>query len=111
MKYEFGVACQYHCAGAGIDCIGELRFPDYASAKDYADKEDECIPTIYIIINDRYVFYCGEYLVTPRPGDAVPWIYSIESKPWGQIETRIWWGKFIENPEAFFHLAEGEIGA
>jgi hypothetical protein len=111
MKYEFGVAELYHCAGAGIDYLGEERYPDYASAKAYADTVDDCRPTIYIIINDRYAFYCEPYHVALNPGDVVPYVYSIKSMPWGQVETRIWWGKFIENPEAFFHLAVGEIGA
>ena len=110
MKYEFGVASLYHMAGAGIEYLGEERFPDYASAKSYADQEEECMPTIYIIIDEKYAFYCGRYFVEPLPGDVVPYVYSIESKPWGQIETRIWWNKLVENPSAFYHLAVGEIG-
>lgn len=110
MKYEFGVASCYHMAGAGVEYIGEERFPDYASAKACADQEEECMPTIYIIIDGKYAFYCGRYMVEPQPGDVVPYVYSIESKPWGQVETRIWWNKLVENPSAFYHLAVGEIG-
>lgn len=110
MKYEFGIASLYHMAGAGIEYIGKERFSDYASAKAYADQEEECMPTIYIIIDGKYAFYCEPYAVELRPGDVVPYVYSIESKPWGQVETRIWWNKLVENPSAFYHLAVGEIG-
>lgn len=112
MKYSFGVACAYHMAGAGVDHIGKMRFPTYASAKAYADKEDECMPTIYIIIDDKYAFFCKPYAsyVTLSKNDVVPYVYSIESKPWGQVETRIWWRNLVENPTAFYHLAEGIIG-
>lgn len=112
MKYEFGVASVYHMAGAGVEDIGELRFPTYATAKAYADEEDECMPTIYIIIDDKYAFYCEPYAngVRLSPNDVVPYVYSIESKPWGQVETRIWWDELIKNPSAFYHLAEGIIG-
>lgn len=112
MKYSFGVACAYHMAGAGVDHIGKMRFPNYASAKAYADTVDDCQPTIYIIIDGKYAFYCKPYApcVALSKNDVVPYVYSIESKPWGQVETRIWWEKLIKNPSAFYHLAEGVIG-
>ena len=112
MKYEFGVAKQYHMAGADVDHLGDERFPDYATAKLYADQEDECQPTIYIIIDNKYAFYCEPYAscVKLRKGDVVPYVYSIQSTPWGQIEVRIWWNKLIENPQSFYRLAVGKVG-
>ena len=110
MKYEFGVASLYHMAGAGVEYIGKERFPDYASAKAYADQEEESMPTIYIIIDEKYAFYCEPYAVPLRPGDVVPFVSSIECQPWGQVETRIWWKALEQNPSAFYHLAVGEIG-
>lgn len=106
MKIEFAVASCCHMAGAGINYIRRERFLDYDSAKAYADTFNDCLPTIYIVINDLYVFYCHRSAVA----NTISWIYSIESKPWGQVETKIWWNKFIENPEAFFHLAVGKLG-
>ena len=112
MKYEFGVACTYHMAGGKVSDIGKGRFPNYASAKAHADKQDDCDPTIYIIIDDKYAFFCEPYApyVVLSKNDVVPYVYSIESKPWGQIETRIWWKNLIKNPSAFYHLAEGIVG-
>ena len=111
MKYAFGVAEKYHFAGAGVEDLGKTRYPDYASAKAYADTVDDCLPTIYIIIDDKYAFYCEPYKTPLQPGDVVPFVSSIECKPWGQVETRIWWKALEQNPEAFYHLAVGQIGA
>lgn len=111
MKYEFAVACACHCSGAGIQYIGKERFSTHKAAQNYADKIDDCIPTIYIIIDDKYVFYCHPYhpSVWLAKNDVVPWVYSIQPTPWGEIETRIWWRELIKNPQAFYHLAVGEI--
>ena len=112
MKYEFAVASLYHMSGAGPEHIGSLRFATYAEAQAFADDLDECIPTIYIIIDDKYAFYCEPYAVgTYLDEDSViPWVYSIKSHPWGQVETRIWWEALKQNPAVFYHLAVGEIG-
>ena len=112
MKYEFGVARSHHCSGTGVDALGSERFPTYEKAWEYARQEDECRPTIYIIIDEKYVFYCTPYAKSSYASSdqPVPRIYSIESKPWGQVETRIWWAGFKKNPSAFYHLAVGKIG-
>ena len=108
MKYEFAVAHAYHMSGAKVADIDSMRFSNYREAQEYARTFLEyCEPTIYIIIDDKYAFYC-QY---SELFDEVPWVYSIEAKtPWGQVETRIWWKALKENPSAFYHLAEGVIG-
>ncbi len=107
MKYEFAVAYAYHMSGGKVEDIDSRRFADYDSAEEYAHSFDDCHPTIYIIIDDKYVFYCHRSMVS----NSISWVYSIEAKtPWGQVETRIWWKALEENPSAFYHLAEGIIG-
>lgn len=108
MDFQFGVAYLYHMGGAGPEHIDHRRFKDYDSAQKYAHtKEDECAPTIYLIVNNKYAFYCKRSMVE----NELAWVYSIESKPWGQVETRIWWKDFKKNPAKFFSLAVGKIGA
>ena len=111
MKYEFGVAKKYHFSGAGVEDLESERFSTYEEAFAYASEEDECVPTIYIIVDEKYAFLCKPYAkgCILSPSDVVPWVYSIESKPWGQIETRIWWEELKKNPSAFYHLAVGKI--
>lgn len=104
-KFEFGVAECYHMASAKVEHMGKQRFLDYDSAQEYVRTVNDCFPTIYLIVNDEYCFYCKRSAVKNLPC----WVYSIESTPWGQIETRIWWNDFIKNPNKFFHLAVGKI--
>ena len=106
MKYEFAVAHAYHMSGGRVEDIDNMRFLNYKEAEDYARTFLEyCHPTIYIIIDNKYVFYCHYSEIF----DEVPWVYSIQSTPWGQIETRIWWNKLVENPSVFYHFAVGEL--
>lgn len=107
MKVELGVAYRYHMGGAGPQHIDNRRFQDYDSAQAYARTFDEGEPTIYLIVNDKYAYYCQRSMVENK----IAWVYSIESKPWGQVETRIWWREFQKSPEVFFYLAVGKIGA
>lgn len=106
MEIEFGVAYLYHMGGAKPKHIDDCRFKDYDSARAYANTFDDGEPTIYLIVNNKYAFYCKRSMVVNEPA----WVYSIESKPWGQIETRIWWEDFKKNPAKFFSLAVGKIG-
>ena len=106
MKYEFAVAHSYHSSGASPKYIDNKRFLDYDSAKDYASSFlDECFPTIYIIFDNTYVFYCKRSAVE----NNIVWLYSIRNTEWGQIETRIWWKDFLKNPQSFYHLAIDKI--
>ena len=57
MKYEFGVAKKHHFSGAGVEDLGTERFSTYTDALAYASQEDECHPTIYIIIDNKYAFF------------------------------------------------------
>ena len=106
MDIKFGVAVAYHCAGAGPSALHENRFATYDEADQYADQyRDECEPTIYVIVDNKYVFYCKRSAVANEPHI----IYHLETFDEGQIETRIWWRKFSEHPENFLHLATAII--
>ena len=111
MKYEFGVATKYHFSGARVENLESKRFSTYEEALKYASQKNECIPTIYIIIDEKYAFYCKPYAkgCVLSSNQVVPWVYSIENKPWGQVETRIWWEELKKNPSNFYHLAVGKI--
>jgi hypothetical protein len=106
MKYEFAVAHAYHMSGGRVEDIDEERFSSYQEAQEYARTFLEyCEPAIYIIVDNEYVFYCHYMEVF----EDIPWVYSIQSMPWGQVETRIWWKKLEENPKGFYHLAQGRL--
>ena len=106
MKIEFGVAIKYHFSGAGPEHLHKERFPDYDSANRYASGYcDECVPTIYLIADGKYVFCCERSAVSNEPYK----VYNIQSYPWGQVETRVWWREFIANPKAYLHLAEAVL--
>ena len=106
MKYQFAVAVEYHCIGADPDHIRKERFDDYDSANAFAENyRDECEPTIYIIIDEKYVFYCKRSAVD----NAVSYVYSLQSTGWGQIKTSIWCEDFLENPEIFYYLAVDKL--
>lgn len=106
MKYQFAVAVQYHFSGASPDRITKERFNDYDSANAFADTfRDECEPTIYIIIDEKYVFYCTRSAVANK----VAYVYSLQSTGWGQIKTTIWWENLIKNPEIFYYLAVDKL--
>lgn len=106
MKIEFGVAVQYHMAGATPDRLLRARFATYDEADRYADDyRDECEPTIYVIVDDTYVFYCERSAVANVPYK----VYHLEGFKEGQIETRIWWREFEANPQKYLHLATAII--
>ena len=102
MKIEFGVAVQYHMAGATPDHLHGARFATYDDADRYAeDYRDECEPTIYVIVDDTYVFYCERSAVANEPYK----VYHLAGFKEGQIETRIWWREFKANPQKYLHFA------
>jgi hypothetical protein len=106
MKYQFAVAVQYHCMGADPDRITKERFDDYDSANAFADKyREECEPTIYIIIDEKYIFYCKRSAVANK----VSYVYSLQNTGWGQIKTTIWWEHLVENPKNFYYLAVDKL--
>lgn len=106
MKYQFAVAVHYHHMGANPDHIRKERFDDYDSADAFAQNyRDECEPTIYVIIDEKYVFYCERTAVDNK----VAYVYSLQSTGWGQIKTSIWWEDFLENPEIFYYLAVDKL--
>ena len=103
MKIQFGVAIQYHCSGADPDHLTKDRFATYDEADLFAEMcRDECEPTIYVILNDKYVFHCERSAVANQPYK----IYHLETFKGGQVETRIWWREFTTHPLDFVHLAQ-----
>lgn len=106
MDLKFGIAVASHMAGAGVDRMLKERFATYDEADAYAERyRDECEPTIYVIVNNKYAFYCERSAVANEPYK----VYHLKHFKEGQVETRIWWREFKRNPEAFLHLATGEI--
>lgn len=106
MKIEFGVAVQYHFAGATPDHLHGARFATYDEADRYAENyRDECEPTIYVIVDDIYVFYCERSAVANEPYKIYHLAPYGEGHAEGQIETRIWWREFKKNPKKYLHLA------
>jgi hypothetical protein len=111
MKCEFGIAYKPHHSGASANDLTERRFPTFRQANKAAHSYDDCFPSIYLIIDDKYVFHFRPYNSEvweniPEDGNYISYILHIESKPWGQIRTLVWWEEFVKNPEQFFHLAE-----
>lgn len=102
MKIEYGVAYSYHYSGSHYSNI-RACFNDYDSAKEYADTLEDGLPTIYCVIDKKYVFYCDRSQVKNEPYR----LYKIETFEGGQIWTMIWWNDFCKNPQKFLHLAEG----
>ncbi|MBR5314183.1 MAG: hypothetical protein IKU45_02075 [Clostridia bacterium] len=106
MNITYGVAVAYHCSGATPDCLRKERFNSYDEADKFADEfRDECEPTIYLILDEKYVFHCKRSAVCNEPYK----IYSLEHFPEGQIEKSIWWEYFIKNPYNFLDLAIDKI--
>jgi hypothetical protein len=106
MKYQFAVAVEYHCIGADPDHIREERFDDYDSADAFAQNfREECEPTIYVIIDEKYVFYCKRAVI----GNQVAYAYSRQYTGWGYIKTVIWWEDLLENPKNFYYLAVDKL--
>lgn len=108
MNLEFGVAYLYHHAGAPPKYLDGHWFKDYDSAAEHARRFcDECAPTIYLVVNRKWVFYCERSAVCNEPYV----VYSIQVLPGnvGQVETRIWWSEFIKDPEKYLHYAESVL--
>lgn len=102
MNITYGVAVIYHCSGATPDRLRKERFNTYDEADEFANEfRDECEPTIYLILDENYVFHCKRSAVCNEPYK----IYSLEHFPEGQIEKSIWWKYFIKNPYNFLDLA------
>ena len=105
-KYEYGVAYRDHYAGATPDYLTSERFQDYDSAQNWASNNIiDCFPTIYLIVDDKYVFHCTRSKVENLPYE----IEYYQTTEWGQITTIVWWKNFIQEPTKFFHLCAGKL--
>lgn len=92
--------------GATPDRLLKERFATYDEADAFAERyRDECEPTIYLIVDGKYVFYCARSAVANEPYK----VYHLENIKDGQVETRIWWEEFKKNPKEFLHLAEAVL--
>jgi hypothetical protein len=106
MKVCYGVAIKPRFSGADVEDLLPKRFITYDDAKEYSEKyQHECVPTIFLILNNKYAFYCERSKVTNEPYK----IYSLTTFNEGQIEIRIWWKDFIKQPQSFLHLSAGII--
>lgn len=92
-------------SGGGVDDIDRERFDDYDSAFKYACSLEECMPTIYLILNDKYCYYCKRSAVENEPYV----VYNINETDFGYIETRIWYSEFIKNPQEYIKYCVGTI--
>lgn len=103
MKINFGVAAVYHCAGAPVENLFPERFEDYDSALHYGQEmEPDCIPSVYVILDNAYAFHCERSRVENAPYKVM----SFTTHDWGMTETMVWWNKFLANPYYFVALAE-----
>lgn len=106
MTIKYGVAYTYHMAGARPEAIDKMRFETYDEAANYAHTvDDECLPTIYLLLDNKYAFNCERSAV----GNFPYCIKHYQTIPHGSIETFIWWKDFLENPYNFIQYAEGTI--
>ena len=106
MKINFGVSAVYHCAGGPVENMFPERFEDYDSAFRYGcEMEPACFPTVYLILDDTYVFHCERSRVENQPYK----VQYYESHNWGMVETMVWWKYFLANPYDFLLLATKKI--
>lgn len=102
MKIKFRVAVEYHRAGADAKSLLPQQFSTYDDANAFAETyRHECEPTIFVVVDNLYAFYCERSAVANEPYK----VYSLKTTDYGQIETRIWWREFKKDPEKFLHLA------
>ena len=106
MKIEFGVAVAYHCSGALVEDLLEARFPTFDDAYAYGiEIEQECIPSVFVILDNFYVFHCERSRVENKPYKVM----SFLTHDWGMVETMVWWDKFLANPYWFVSLAVAKL--
>ena len=102
--YTFEYAVSFaRLSGLGSVGLDGEWFKDYDSAYKHAQQWD-CPFTIYFVVNRKWVFYCKRSAVENKPYV----LYNIRSLPdyVGQVETKIWWSSFVNEPEKFLDYAE-----
>ena len=103
MLITFGVAVAYHRAGADASDLLPERFATYDEAYQFSRSYiHECDPTIYVIYNNEYAFYCSRSACKNEPYR----IYHLKSFDGGQIQTSVWWEDFVNNPRKYLHLGQ-----
>lgn len=102
MEIKFCVSCIHHFSGGDPKSIDYQRFDDYDSAfKRGKEIEEECIPAVCCIVDEKYIFNCERSEV-----DNIPYkIYKIHSSEEGFVEIAVWWKYFINNPKKYSRLA------
>lgn len=101
MNITFGVAVKYHFSGANAEDLLPNRFTTYDDANQYANKyRDECEPSIFVILDEKYAFDCVRSAVENIPSR----IYYVKNFEDGQIEFNIWWQDFLKAPYNYLPL-------
>ena len=104
LGYTFEYAVSFaRLSGLGSVGLDGEWFKDYDSAYKHAQQWDYPF-TIYFVVNRKWVFYCKRSAVENKPYV----LYNIRSLPGyvGQVETKIWWSSFVNEPEKFLDYAE-----
>lgn len=103
MQISFGVAVAMHFAGANVSDLLPKRFPTYDDADQYAESyKHDCVPTIFVILNEEHAFYCTRSAVKNEPYE----VYCLALTEEGYNKTGVWWEDFVRNPEKFIHLGQ-----
>lgn len=105
MIIEYGVAYAHHFCGAPYTQMDDMRFSDYDKALEYASTFEDCEPTIYLIVDKKYVFDCERSKVKNCPYC----IYNVEKIVGGIVKVSIWWHEFIKDYEKYLYLSVGEL--
>lgn len=104
LKYTFEYAVSFaRHSGLGSAGLDGEWFEDYDSAYKYARRQGYPF-TVHFVVNRKWVFYCKRSAVENRPYV----LYNIRPLPdyVGQVETRIWWSSFVNEPEKFLDYAD-----
>lgn len=110
MKLEFAVGITYHSWDGSPENIGNLRFPDYDTAEEFAKqfRDGETGATVFAVVDNKYVFYCQRYAIEEN---NIAYFIHYQSYEWGQVQTTIWRKHLENNPEKFYKYASYIIPA
>lgn len=103
MKFEYYIAARDHCFGAEPeDIIWNMPFYYFSEALRVARSYENCFPTIYFVVNKKYIFYVDKSKVNENPYRLFT-IKEIEKDV--RQEISIDFKKFLESPERFLKYA------
>lgn len=103
MKFEYYIAARDHCFGAEPeDIIWNMPFYYFSEALREARSYENCFPTIYFVVDKKYIFYVDKSKVDENPYRLFT-IKEIEKDV--RQEISIDFKKFLESPERFLKYA------